>query len=57
MELSRQLGRLGHGGFGNVKVSAQIHPRDGYQPIATTRLGYERMAAAIEEVGLTRMRR
>ena len=56
VELFRQLGQLGYGGFANVEVSAQIHRRDDYQPIATTRLCYERMAAAIEEAGLTRMR-
>lgn len=56
VEMFHQLGKLGFEGFANVEVSAQIHRRDDYQPIATTRLCYERMAAAINEAGLTRRR-
>ena len=56
VEMFRQLGKQGYEGFANVEVSAQIHKKDSYQPVATTRVCYERMAAAFEEAGLPRPR-
>lgn len=53
-ELFGQIGRLGYRGFATVEVSAHIHRRPDYEPIATTRICYERMAAAMEGAGLGR---
>ena len=51
-EMFRQLGQLGYSGHVTVEVSAQIHRREDFQPIATAELCYERMAAAFAEAGL-----
>ena len=53
-ELCSQLLRLGFAGYANVEVSAQIHRELDYQPILTTRVCYERMAAAFESAGISR---
>ena len=53
-ELCSQLLRLGFKGYANVEVSAQIHRELDYQPILTTRVCYERMAAAFESAGISR---
>ena len=53
-ELFRGMARHGYGGFATVEVSAQIHRRPDYEPIAATRTCYERMAAAMEMAGLAR---
>ena len=50
----RELGRLGYEGHATVEVSAQIHKRPDFQPIAAANLCYERMASAFEEAGLPR---
>ncbi len=55
VEMFRQLGKLGYSGFANIEVSSQIHRKDDYQPIETTRVCYERMAAAFDEAGLPRL--
>ena len=48
------LRRRGYRGYATVEVSAQIHRRDDFEPIATTMLCYERMASAFERAGLAR---
>ncbi len=53
-QLCAQLVRLGYSGYANVEVSAQIHRALDYQPIDTTRVCYERMAAAFEAAEIER---
>lgn len=50
----RHVRSRGWAGWANVEVSAQIHTQPGYEPIATARLCYERMAAAFDAAGLVR---
>ena len=44
----------GYTGYATVEVSSQIHKRDDFDPIRTTRTCYDRMAAAFEQAKLPR---
>ena len=54
VELFRQLRKHGYGGFVTVEVSVHIHGEPDYEPVATLKLCYQRMAAAFEKAGLPR---
>jgi sugar phosphate isomerase/epimerase len=50
----RLLRDLGYGGFAGVEVSSQIHGKAGYDPVATSKLCYGRLAPAFQKAGLPR---
>ena len=50
----RLLKELGYDGFVGVEVSAMLHQKSGYDPAATLRLCYERLAPIFKEAGLQR---
>jgi inosose dehydratase len=52
----RTIARLGYRGYASVEVSSQIHGKPGYDPVATARLCYERLAPVMERVGVQRPR-
>ena len=53
----RLLKELGYGGFVGVEITSQIHSKPGYEPVATSRLCYQRLAAAFEKAGVQRAKR
>jgi sugar phosphate isomerase/epimerase len=48
------LRELRYSGFVNVEVSAHVHRKPEYQPVATTKLCYQRLAPLMEKAGLVR---
>ena len=50
----RLLKGLGYNGFVGVEITSQIHAKPGYDPIATSKLCYERLAPAFEKAGVAR---
>lgn len=48
------LRQLGYSGFVGVEVSGMLHQKAGYQPVATTKQCYERLAPLMERAGLVR---
>lgn len=50
----RLLKQLGYRGFVGVEVTSQIHSKPGYDPVATAKLCYNRMASAFEKAGVER---
>lgn len=48
------LKKHGYDGFVNVEVSGHIHKQPGYDPVATAKLCYQRMASAFDAAGLER---
>ena len=48
------LRELGYSGFVNVEVSAHVHRKPDYQPVATAKLCYHRLAPLMERGGLVR---
>lgn len=57
VEYFRTLRQVGYGGFVGVEVSAMIHQKPGYDPVATARICYERLAPAFKKAGLNRPER
>ena len=55
VEYFRLLRRLGYSGFAGVEVSSMVHQRAGYDPVATARLCYERLAPAMARGGIRRL--
>jgi sugar phosphate isomerase/epimerase len=51
------LKQMEYRGFVIVEVSGQIHGKPGYEPVATAKLCYDRMAAAMNQAGLRPARR
>jgi sugar phosphate isomerase/epimerase len=50
----RLLNELGYHGFVGVEITSQIHSKPGYDPLATTRLCYDRLAPAFEKASVVR---
>jgi inosose dehydratase len=50
----RLLRELNYTGFVNVEVSAHVHRKPGYEPVAATKLCYDRLAPLMERAGLVR---
>ncbi len=50
----RLLKELNYSGFVNVEVSAHIQRKPGYEPVATTKLCYTRLAPQMDRAGLVR---
>ena len=46
----QELHRLNYQGFVNVEVSSMIHRLEGYDPLATARLCYQRLQPLLQEV-------
>ena len=54
VEYFRTLKQVGYRGFVGVEVSAMIHQKPGYDPVATAQLCYQRLAPAFKKAGLDR---
>jgi len=54
VEYFRLLKEYGYRGFVVVEVSAMVHNKAGFDPVATAKLCYSRLAPAIEKAGLKR---
>lgn len=54
VEYFRTLHKMGYAGCVGVEVSGMIHQKPGYDPIATARLCYERLAPAMAKAGISR---
>jgi sugar phosphate isomerase/epimerase len=50
----RLLRELRYSGFVNVEVSAHVHRKPGYEPVATTKLCYDRLTPLMDRAGLVR---
>jgi sugar phosphate isomerase/epimerase len=50
----RLLNESGYTGFVGIEITAQIHSKPGYDPIATAKLCYQRLAPAFEKAGVHR---